>query len=603
MHVLFLFLALALAPGASSQVRGDTLVVLPHVEVSAIRGTLTPDNLVSRRTVLSRETLQTSGARTLSEAMATVPGAFIRAYGPGGLATLSLRGMGASQTAVLLDGLRLNDPQLGQIDLNLIPVASLDRVEVVSGGASVWQGSDAMAGAVHLTSRIPHGTQAEVQAGSGAFGYRTGHLHLAHSGVSLSAWHLSEQGNFPYTNTALFPAQRVRREGAARMLSGISARYATPHTTIGLWLSDAERELPGVASTRVDSALQRDVWQRAWLAHRRSAGTSLLQFRMGFHRGQLRYQNPLQKIDDTGQTQVLQVEADVLHPLPSGLFSAGWASSVASATHPSLADAPHEGRSSGFLALEHRIGATTFSPALRVERIALEENVRWVATPRLSIHRHPATASISRVYRTPTFNDRFWQPGGNPSLKPEAGWTYDAGLRSRLLRHPVHVSVFAHRLTNQIVWMPGTRGWSPVNVQRTFGRGIEASISSAPDSRGMGFRAHYQLSRHTDDTPGAPTQGKPLRYVPQESGGMAVYRAGWLRPELEVRYTGKRFVTADASQSLPAYLTVYAILSAEVTSRISARLHIENLFDHAYEVLEGYPMPGRHARISLHVSL
>ena len=38
-------------------------------------------------------------------------------------------------------------------------------------------------------------------------------------------------------------------------------------------------------------------------------------------------------------------------------------------------------------------------------------------------------ASAGRSFRVPTFNDRFWQPGGKPDLNPERGWTYDLGLR------------------------------------------------------------------------------------------------------------------------------------------------------------------------------
>jgi iron complex outermembrane receptor protein len=39
-----------------------------------------------------------------------------------------------------------------------------------------------------------------------------------------------------------------------------------------------------------------------------------------------------------------------------------------------------------------------------------------------------AKASVSRNYRFPTLNDLYFLPGGNPDLKKESGWTYDAGL-------------------------------------------------------------------------------------------------------------------------------------------------------------------------------
>ena len=41
---------------------------------------------------------------------------------------------------------------------------------------------------------------------------------------------------------------------------------------------------------------------------------------------------------------------------------------------------------------------------------------------------------MARSYRAPTLNERYWVPGGNPALLPEAGWGSEAGLRHQMLR-------------------------------------------------------------------------------------------------------------------------------------------------------------------------
>lgn len=602
MHVFLVFLLWTLASNAIAQVRLDTTVALPAVEVSAVRGSLAPGQVLSRRTILSRETISASGARTLADALSAVPGAFVRAYGPGGLATLSLRGMGASQTAILLDGLRLTDPQLGQIDLSLVPAALLQQVDVSSGGASVWQGSDAMAGAIYLASRTSSHPAIALEGEIGAFGYRSGRLSASARGLNLHLWRMEETGNFPYTNTAWFPAREVTREGAQRDQTGLTAQLSSGNTSGGVWVTLSERELPGVASTKVDSARQSDAWLRAWAAHRMTSRTSHLHLRAGVHRGRLRYANPSIGVDDTGVTTVVQSEADVLHHRGRTTYAAGATASFAHARHPSLVRTPFERRLAAFTSVDVPLGLLHFAPALRIEHIAHDAESRVIVTPRLGVHRAGATFSIARVYRTPTFNDRYWQPGGNPSLRPETGWTADAGLRFRLRNHPVHFSAFAHRLHNQIVWTPATNGWAPINLQKTLGRGIELSLASPETHRAWGYRAHYAYGRYTDQTPGAATFGKPLRYVPQESGGMAIYRFGKIRPMVDVHYTGRRWITADGSAWLPAYLLVHTRLHAQLSGNTTLSAHLENLFNHRYSVLEGYPMPGRSGRISLQLS-
>ena len=94
-----------------------------------------------------------SVAQTLARLPQFVPAAGETSNSPGndGQGNLSLRGIGAAQTLVLLDGRRLTPADgRGVVDVNLIPPALLEGVEVVTGGASAVYGSDAVAGVVNL---------------------------------------------------------------------------------------------------------------------------------------------------------------------------------------------------------------------------------------------------------------------------------------------------------------------------------------------------------------------------------------------------------------------------------------------------------------------
>jgi outer membrane receptor protein involved in Fe transport len=124
-------------------------------------------------------------------------GGFVTAGGPGAN-TLSLRGFGATRTLILLNGRRVapagSRGSVGSADLNVLPSAMIDHIEVLNGGASSIYGSDAVAGVVNIITRDKvKGLQLEAQLnapdnGAGlaqrysvVFGYNTDRLRLSGS--------------------------------------------------------------------------------------------------------------------------------------------------------------------------------------------------------------------------------------------------------------------------------------------------------------------------------------------------------------------------------------------------------------------------------------
>ena len=128
--------------------------------------------------VLTPQLIQDSGATSLGAVIAQLPAlsaqATIRSnsnsFGnAGGLDFADLRNLGANRTLVLVDGKRhvAGDPSSAAVDLSSIPPALVDRVEVVTGGASAIYGSDALAGVVNIILKKRFdGVQAEVQGGA-----------------------------------------------------------------------------------------------------------------------------------------------------------------------------------------------------------------------------------------------------------------------------------------------------------------------------------------------------------------------------------------------------------------------------------------------------
>ena len=74
--------------------------------------------------------------------------------GAPGASTVSLRGLGATRTLVLVDGKRVQkDSLLNAADLNMIPFAAVERIEILKDSASAIYGSDALGGVVNIITR------------------------------------------------------------------------------------------------------------------------------------------------------------------------------------------------------------------------------------------------------------------------------------------------------------------------------------------------------------------------------------------------------------------------------------------------------------------
>ena len=162
---------------------------LEEVVVTGTRITADGYESVSPVNVITAEEIRITGQTRIEDILNTLPQietSGTSGFGPDaadGTATLDLRGLGASRTLVLLNGRRLamggiysENPDVGQI-----PVSLLERVDVLTGGASAVYGSDAMAGAVNFVTREIEGVEISIQKS----GYRTDTSNTADSVTSL----------------------------------------------------------------------------------------------------------------------------------------------------------------------------------------------------------------------------------------------------------------------------------------------------------------------------------------------------------------------------------------------------------------------------------
>ncbi|NTW59632.1 MAG: TonB-dependent receptor, partial [Nitrospirae bacterium] len=169
--------ALVTSAFAASAYAQQADVQLKEVVVTATKTEKDPQDVTQSVTVLTGAAIKRSGAVNVSEAVRTATGVAVSDQGPiGALTTATIRGANYSQVLVLLDGIRMNSPRDGGVDLSALPVSldDIDRIEIVRGPGSALYGADAMGGVVNIITKQPGALAVNRIGGAmGSHGYDT----------------------------------------------------------------------------------------------------------------------------------------------------------------------------------------------------------------------------------------------------------------------------------------------------------------------------------------------------------------------------------------------------------------------------------------------
>ncbi|HEY3488361.1 MAG TPA: TonB-dependent receptor [Gammaproteobacteria bacterium] len=169
---IFYFLA-----GLSWPLSGLCAYDEPDMVVTATRSPQEQVYIPAVVTVISREEIAASGAIHLSEVLRGHGGVQLSdLYGDGSRTSISMRGFG-NETAnanvlILVDGRRLNNPDIADPDLNSVALQDVDRIEIIQGSASVLYGDQAVGGVINIITRRPERLTVDATILSGSYGRR-----------------------------------------------------------------------------------------------------------------------------------------------------------------------------------------------------------------------------------------------------------------------------------------------------------------------------------------------------------------------------------------------------------------------------------------------
>ena len=571
---------------------------------------------------------------TLTELLSSNTTLFIKDYGGGRLATLSIRGTTASQNTLTWNGLSLNTPTLGLSDLSLIPVFFVDKATIQYGGNGALNGNAAIGGAVHLLSSPVFGAgwNAQLFTSAASFADFQQGVSVSYSGKSYHTktafYHRNAENNYTFEDIYLLKKPvREQRHAHFRQdgfLQEHSFLLKRDLFSIHAMLLDAGREIPplmGSVNYQSDQ-FEKDRQLRIVTSWKHYARRLQTMMRLGWLDDRIDYTDGFIRLDDRSRGQHLTIETEALYIKGSHQLQSGFQLNSSRAYVNSLFGENIQGypgyhsitRSSLYLSYKYLFKSILICASLRKELANKNEypfipsaGMQWKVMNGLTLF-----GNLAAVYRTPTLNDLYWQPGGNPALKPEKGYQSDMRLQ---YQHSIHKFIidltaggFYMNVDNWIQWTPdNNNNYSPINIETVNSHGVECSGKITFNSGEWKTESKGDLevvlatNKNGFGTPSVA--GKQLVYTPkskwQFSQSVLFRKTAFI---FQYSYTGYRYTTADNSSWLNPFNTLQCSLSQEVDVRLGSiyiTAGVQNLLDEQYEVILLRPMPGRWYRLSL----
>lgn len=575
-----------------------------------------------RKVTIDSVARQEMRGQNLADVLAAHSDVFVKSYGSGSLATTSLRGGGASHTALVWNGFSLQSPMNGQADMALLPAFFLDQIHIHYGGGAALFGSGAVGGAIHLENKthFTPGKQAAVYLNTGSFGFFQPGIDLQFADGKRSsrtrAFFRTAENDFRLPNG-------MRQPHASLMQGGVLQEFAAKLTArqqarLWIWAQHSDRNLPPPLSADTGAAAQSDQAFRLAADWSWTSGRLQAQARSAWIAERLRYTDDVSAIASLNRSHSLIQEAEMRFlPAKGPEIHAGVNHTFQLAAADGYGtDTPRQQQAALFASARWRSASLRWEAVVSVRQGVIDGKMapltptagfRGRLNDWLQVH-----GQAGRSVRTPTFNDLYWQPGGNPDLKPETGWHQELGLKAEKVTGPFtvqgSVTAFAQQINDWILWRPGRAFWYPENVRSVFSRGMEADASAKTEVGKwlLSARVGYTFTRSTVTSVAQERDlslGKQLIYTPMHQA-RACLRAqrGPVSLSYVHTYTGKRFTATDNSAALAPYQLGVIWGSWKFNlgkNALQAGLRADNLFNVQYQVMENRAMPTRSFQFTL----
>ena len=527
---------------------------------------------------------------------------YFKENGYGMVSSPSFRGTNASQTAVIWNGIPINSNLNGQTDFNTIAPSSFNTIIIRSGGGSTQYGSGAVGGSIHLNNTIDFQKKqsSDLRLSYGSFSTINGvfksrfssdkkYIDLGIDFISsendyeyIDLNQKNENGNFDKLNVAANAGLKFRKS----TLSWNSNYFSGTRKFSGTITSPSKDSYKDITTRNLVT------WNKTynkWKNTIKGAHT--------FERYRYNPQPENQLYFEGQSTTYLgdyQLEYEINKDLKiSSIINYTYIKSKG--TNIGVND--RNTLAAIFLWKHHLNEKLSYGINLRQEFLTDFENpflasfdVNYAINKYYSLK-----ANGSKNYRTPTFNDLYWNNGGNKNLNPETSYQVEISNQFVWNQFQLNITGFYISSEDLIKWQPGEDGlFTPVNISKTKNSGIEVNgtFSKSFNKHELNLVFNYSYTAAKD-----LEKNKQLIYVPYHKvTGAFNYYYKKFSAYYQLLFNGEVFTTTDNYGILDRYSVSnlgFEYLIQENLFPIKIGIKFNNIFNTYYENVAYRPMPNR----------
>jgi vitamin B12 transporter len=609
MNKQYLAMMAGLAAYVSPAAAQNTLVT-EEVVVTATRVPQSVESTLKDVTVVEREEIEQAGFSTVAELLQRQPGISISSNGGAGKpSSVYLRGTNSDHVVVLVDGLRVNSATLGTFSFENMPLAQIERIEILRGPASSLYGPDAIGGVIQIfTRKAPGDDKLRTHAALGLGSYET---RRAEAGLSGRAGSTSYGVTLSSLSTDGFSARKIRannlpvdKDDDGYWNLSISA-YLEHEIVQGHSLRAQFFESRG--RNHYDRGQNFDNYGNQTLQSYSLASTNQV---TDFWLSKLSWGEGIDNSDDhfrptrtnrrgisNFRTEQRQITWQNEFNLPLGRLTLAYdrlEQDVHSESSPT-SGFERERNNDGFVAayqLDH--GNHLLQLSLR------EDHNTQYGTYTTGgagygyrfAQGWQVSANYGNAFKAPTFNQLYFPNFGDPNLKPETADNIEAALRYNGNRVQMGLVVFENKIRNLIENSGPAAGgctlafdgFCPVNVgeARILGTTFDAAWRVADDWRLSG-NFTVQSPERLDDSATAQDESGLLTRRPRRYGTVQLdWTPGTWRFGSELVGASERFNDTANNKRMAGYALLNLTARRELTPEWSLEMRADNVLDKDY---------------------
>jgi iron complex outermembrane receptor protein len=582
----------------------------------------------------------------LSDLLAQTTPLSVKSYGAAGLSNVSLRGMASKHTAILWNGINIQNSMNGGFDMNSIPAFIIDDINIQYGGSGALFGSGAIGGIIHLNNslRLEKKFEIEFSGNIGSFSNYFGGFKINAGNEKIASstriYYKYGKNNFDYVNTQQFGHPELKQENAASMQYGITQSNIfrvndKQKISTNIWIQHHDLEIPAMTSNTKSEQNQSTDLIRISAMWNRNGEISSWYARFYYNYESLLYKDPaislVSDLDNLSYITEIENKTSIGNNF---LINLGLNNTYEKAITSNYAKDKTRNKTAFYSSLKYFTSNKAFAAVLSFREELIDNKFTpntYSLSSRYYIHKtFNVVSSYSKTFNIPTFNDLYWVPGGNPDLNSENGWSFDYLGLNYNIKNPNHnlnivTTGFVNFIKDMTVWAPTFQGyWKAENLEKILSKGIESSINYnfAFKKFKAGIYAFYAYTNSVNisedlnitdlpdilfddvqETESDPLIGKHLRYIPMHKGGLSL-SIEYLRYNFNFNhnFTSKRYITKDNSSSIDPFTVGDISIGSNFklrSSSINLQFKVNNVWNKTYEVMAYYAMPLRNYAISI----